>query len=92
MKSKAQESLLLFPQESLAFLLCQASYRTGMSVTEVMVYQSAFLGRSGYYVCPRCHTTLEREFVAYCDRCGQHLDWKNYKKARVIFPGTKRKV
>lgn len=35
-------------------------------------------------VCPRCLATLEFEYQAYCDRCGQCLDWKGYAKAVVV--------
>ena len=41
-------------------------------------------GKTTYYVCPRCKITLEREFMAFCDRCGQKLDWRSYKKAKII--------
>ena len=37
-------------------------------------------------VCPRCKTTMEREYMAYCDRCGQCLDWRGLKKAQVVYP------
>ena len=60
-----------------------SSYRLQMPVTEVMVFPDG----NGYYVCPRCHITVEREFMSFCDRCGQHLGWKGYKKARKIYPG-----
>ncbi len=50
-----------------------ASYRQGMPVTEVVIFPSAF-GETGYYCCPRCGVTMEREFMAFCDRCGQCLD------------------
>ena len=26
-------------------------------------------------LCPRCGISLEREYMAFCDRCGQHLAW-----------------
>ena len=50
------------------------SYRLAIAVTET------FKSREGYEypVCPRCGITLEREYQAYCDRCGQALDWKKY--------------
>ena len=28
-----------------------------------------------YPVCPACSSTLDREYQAYCDRCGRKLDW-----------------
>lgn len=62
------------------------NYRKGMIVNEMMVFDTWF-GKTGYYVCPRCKTTMEREFVSFCDRCGQKLDWKYYKKAKVVYPG-----
>lgn len=67
-------------------LLLQASYRWPMKITEVMAFQTS-RGESGYYVCPRCRCTLERQFTAYCDRCGQRLDWQDCEKAKVIYPG-----
>lgn len=36
-------------------------------------------------MCVLVAVSLERDFVSYCDRCGQALDWKQYKKATRIF-------
>ena len=55
------------------------SYRIPMQVTKLRKYRATV-----YYICPRCNITMEREFMAYCDRCGQYLSWKNHKKAVVI--------
>lgn len=66
-------------------LLDPISYRRPMNVTEVSLFRDS-LGETGYPVCPRCRITLEREFVAFCDRCGQHLGWQSYKYARIIYP------
>lgn len=52
------------------------SYRLPMLVTEIFIY----CDRYEYPVCPRCKTTLEREYQFFCDRCGQALDWKKYGK------------
>jgi len=59
--------------------LTAEAYRTPMRITHLRKYRNA-----AYYVCPRCGITLEREFMAYCDRCGQCLDWKGYRKAIVV--------
>lgn len=58
------------------------SYRTPMMVTQMRIFsgQHTF----GYYICPRCHMTMDREFMAYCDRCGQCLDWTDYEKVVII--------
>ena len=66
------------------------SYRKGMFIEEIMVFDTWY-GKTGYYVCPRCKITMDREFMSFCDRCGQKLDWKYYKKAKVIYPGNKNK-
>ena len=72
----------------LQFLLILADFRWGKEVNEVMIFRTQF-GETGYYVCPRCHITMEREFMSFCDRCGQHLDWTDYKKAKRVYPGQK---
>lgn len=59
------------------------SFRVPMPVTQLKLF-SACRGEPAYYVCPRCRLTMEREFMAYCDRCGQKLSWKDYKRAAVI--------
>lgn len=55
-------------------------YREAMGVEEVLLFPNG----NAYAVCPRCKITLEREYQSYCDRCGQHLDWRGFRKARVI--------
>lgn len=51
------------------------SYRIGLTVTEAVRYSP---GGASYPLCPRCRRGLEREFVRFCDRCGQRLDWNSY--------------
>lgn len=55
------------------------AYRTPMPIQQMKI-----LGGFGYYICPQCGMTMDREFMSYCDRCGQCLDWKGYRKAVVI--------
>lgn len=86
---KRDPRALLQPTENLATMgvYHQLSYRFPMTVAELMVF-SAFLGRTAYYVCPRCHITMEREYQSYCDRCGQRLDWANCQNAKIIYSGA----
>ena len=56
------------------------SFRSPMAVNEIHRLHNKLT----FSVCPRCRLTLEREYQAYCDRCGQALDWKHFKKARVV--------
>ena len=65
-----------------------SAYRRAMCVKERMVF-SYIGGKTTYYVCPRCKTTLEREFMSFCDRCGQKLDWRGYQNVRVEYPQTR---
>ena len=67
-------------------LVSEIGYRRKMPITEVRVFFSSFYGWTGYYVCPRCSVTLEREYMAFCDRCGQKLDWKGHQKAKAVYP------
>ena len=50
------------------------SYRTPFPVTEFRIRC-----RNVYSICPRCGITLDREYMAFCDRCGQQLDWSQYR-------------
>lgn len=71
----------------------ELSYRMPMQVNEVIVYKkkSGHFGEcNGFPVCPRCKISMEREYQAFCDRCGQKLGWKKYKHAKVIFPGSRK--
>jgi len=63
-------------------------YRKPMEVKEVVFFPHA----DGEYArCPRCQITMEREYVRYCDRCGQCLDWDGYDDALVVLnTGVKR--
>ena len=49
------------------------SYRSPMPVSAMRRYGA---GALYFPVCPRCGCAIEREYQAYCDRCGQCLNWK----------------
>lgn len=55
------------------------SFRTPMQVTDVVVNRY----NDSYPQCPRCSSTLEREYMSYCNICGQCLSWKGFNRARV---------
>lgn len=55
-------------------------YRQPMPVRELARYRSG----DTYPICPQCGSTMEREYQNYCDRCGQHLGWKQLGRARVV--------
>lgn len=66
-------------------LLPNGFHTAALPITEIRcLFLSGTL--TGFPVCPHCGTSLEREFQAFCDRCGQLLDWHNYCNARLIYP------
>lgn len=48
-------------------------------VTEHIVLKSG-LGESLYYLCPGCNIFLPREYMRFCDCCGQRLGWDAVEK------------
>ena len=55
------------------------SYRIPQFVTEVLRFKDG----NEYPVCPRCEITLDREYQAFCDRCGQALSWELFGDATI---------
>lgn len=70
--------------------VCELLYRFPMAVTQCCGYNSWF-GFTSYPVCPHCKNTFEREYQAFCDRCGQKLSWKGFDKAELITPDSIKK-
>lgn len=81
-KSDGKESLLDL-SSVWNYLFFQFGFRQQMPISEVMIYSDG----TGYYVCPGCHVAMGREFVEFCDCCGQNLSWQHYRKAKKIYPG-----
>ena len=64
---------------SLSELEDALSYRLPMAVSEIRVFNK----HDGYPICPRCHRTLDREYMQFCDRCGQNLMWTQFRNAKI---------
>lgn len=64
--------------------ISEIKYRIPMHVTDFKIYYS-FTRDYAYPICPRCKTTMEREYMAFCSRCGQKLDWSRYVNDETIF-------
>lgn len=62
------------PQRVIHELVFAPTYRWPMKVTEMSMYK----GKPVFPRCPRCGTTMEREYQHFCDRCGQRLDWRKF--------------
>ena len=54
-------------------------YRIPQPVGKVVAFESG----DCYPVCPRCDCTLEREYMRFCDRCGQRLAWDTLDFAKI---------
>ena len=37
--------------------------------------------------CPRCGTTMEREYQLFCNHCGQRLNWSGFGECEVKYIG-----
>lgn len=56
------------------------SYRLPLPVTKILRLSSG----TTYPICPRCNDSLDREYMHFCDRCGQRLSWDAIELADVI--------
>ncbi|MBQ8202947.1 MAG: helix-turn-helix transcriptional regulator [Clostridia bacterium] len=66
-------------------LLLREEYNIIESKPVTKIFWNRKMGDLGYFpICPNCNITLEREYQAYCDRCGAKLSWKQYDKAEII--------
>ena len=72
-------------RHSIHLFMDAVSYRIPLPVTKVIAYSN-----TTYPICPRCTISLEREYMSFCDRCGQKLNWNFLEHANVIYPGYKK--
>ncbi len=86
MKSEI-ETPIAEPKYTTRLFMKAVSYRIPLPVTKIIVYAD----NTAYPLCPRCESALEREYVFFCDQCGQKLNWDLFEYARVIRLGPKRK-
>lgn len=61
------------------------AYRVPLPITKVLA-----LASTTYPICPRCKLSLEREYMSFCDRCGQKLKWDLFDYAKIIHPDYRR--
>lgn len=66
--------------------LSSVRYRLLLQVTQVLILGFG----DSYPICPRCDTTIDREYMNFCDRCGQRLSWEDFENAgTVLAPRSK---
>ena len=66
-------------KEGIAFAKESVSYRMPMPVLRI----EKLPNKDEFPVCPRCNIMLEREWMIYCNQCGQCLDWSMLNQARI---------
>ena len=57
------------------------AYRIPLQVKKLIQFKGGY----SYPVCPRCDRSIDREYMQYCDRCGQRLGWEHLADARVVY-------
>lgn len=62
-------------------LLRELGFRRPMAVTEVVYFPRC---GDSFPRCPRCHLTIDREYMHFCDRCGQRLDWTSFEQTAAV--------
>ena len=73
----------ILPIRMLYELLLSPTYRWPIRVKVVCSYRWG----AEFPKCPRCGTTMEREYQRFCDRCGQRLNWSGFDAAQVKYIG-----
>jgi len=73
--------ILQYDERLASFLLDAVSYRIPWAVTRVVQHTNE---QTVYPICPRCNCSVEREYMNFCDRCGQKLDWDLLEFANVV--------
>lgn len=66
---------------SVGFIMGAATYRLARPVTKVIHLASS---EDTYPVCPRCRISMDREYISFCDRCGQKLSWEHWGQGQII--------
>ena len=64
-------------------LLLSPTYRIPKRVRVICSYKE----KMEFPRCPRCGTTMEREYQLFCDHCGQRLNWSKFEEIEVKYIG-----
>ena len=56
-------------------------YRMPMQVRRRLVFPNG----DSYPICPRCDDLVDREYLRFCNQCGQRLGWEVFDSAQIIY-------
>ena len=73
----------VLPTRMLYELLLSPTYRWPWKVKVACLFRSG----AEFPQCPRCGTTMQREYQLFCDRCGQRLNWSGLDDVKVRYIG-----
>lgn len=73
----------VLPTRMLYELLLSPTYRWPWKVKIVCSYRWG----AEFPKCPRCGTTMEREYQLFCNHCGQRLNWSGFDDVEVRYIG-----
>lgn len=68
-------------EKTVGFFIDAISYRIALPVTKIVQYPT--YGYC-YPLCPRCKNSMEREYMRFCDRCGQKINWDHLDNAKIV--------
>ena len=71
----------VLPTRMLYELLLSPTYRWPWKVKIVCSYRWG----AEFPKCPRCGTTMEREYQLFCNHCGQRLNWSGFDDVEVRY-------
>jgi len=71
---------LHYNRAGLALMQRAVTYRIPLPVTECFRLENG----EEYPLCPRCRISIDREYMSFCDRCGQLLDWQKYDLEQTL--------
>lgn len=75
--------------KSIGFFANAVSYRIALPVTKIVQFPPRW---SSYPICPRCEQSIEREYMHFCDRCGQKLNWDFFFMAKIYVAPINKQV
>jgi len=77
LSSKVNERVGIF--SSIRCVVDAVSYRIALPVREISVCGND----DSFPICPRCDQTMDREYMAFCDCCGQKINWQTLPMAKI---------
>ena len=56
-------------------------YRMPIQVRGRLIFPNG----DSYPICPRCDDLVDREYLRFCNQCGQRLEWSFFDSAQIVY-------